>query len=132
MPYLPVPWARRDIMTAIDRLVVSADAKVLLARLEGMTVSIGQTIVAVGRQILSFAFEALKMFPNTAFGLVIGAVMAALIGSIAILGGILAPVLGPLLIACGIGVGAIADMRNDGLRTRINAFEANLKVAIDG
>lgn len=132
MDGLPADLALREIGTAIERLPVSADAKVILFRLSEVTVQVGNRLVAIGRQILSFVLDAVHRFPNTSFGLVISVVVTLLIGSVAILGGLLAPLIGPLLVALGVGMGALADIHNDALRHRILAFEARAKAAIDG
>ncbi|HEX8555879.1 MAG TPA: hypothetical protein VF695_14330 [Sphingomonas sp.] len=129
---LYTPLARRDLTIAIDRLTVSADAKVILTQLSDLSVTVGDKVIAIGRRILSFVLHAVKTYPNTSFGLVIGIVMTLLIGSMALIGGLLAPILGPLLMALGIGVGALADIRNSGLRDRIRLFELQVLAASGG
>lgn len=132
MEYLPAPMSRRDILIRIERLDVPADAKVLLARLVELTVAVGERLHAIGRQILSFVFEVVQVFPNTTFGLVIGAVLAVLVGSMALLGGLLGPIFGPLLIALGVGIGALEDIKHSALREQVAAFRARTEATLRG
>jgi len=120
---------RRQIILEIERLDASADAKLLLSKLAETSVAVGDRVIAIGRQILSFVFEAVKMFPMTSFGFLIGVVLSLLIGSVALIGGMLAALLGPLMVALGIGVGALSDIQSHGLRQKIALFEAQIRAA---
>lgn len=113
----------RALSGNIDRLELSADAKVLLARLLSTTATIAGHVVEIGRRILAFVLETVKLFPNTTFGVVIGSTMAVLVGSMAVLGAVLGPIVGPLLVALGLGAGAIFDMQDGALRARIAILE---------
>ncbi|WP_156355934.1 hypothetical protein [Sphingomonas sp. Leaf22] len=125
-----VPMAsKREILDRIERLTVSADAKVLLHQLAGVTMRVGNQLVEVGRCILSFVFEAVKLFPHIALGVVVGFTMWWLIGSAALLGALLGPILGPLLVAFGLGMGAIADVADGGLRSRVEDFAGSFDPA---
>ena len=115
--------SRRALLGNIERLELSADAKVLLARLLSTTATIAGRVVEIGRRILGFALEMVKLFPNTTFGVVIGCTMAVLVGSMAVLGAVLGPIVGPLLVALGLGVGAMVDMQDGALRARIALLE---------
>ena len=132
MEPLPAPWSRRRIVAEIERLDISADGKLVLAKLSETRIAIGSKVIAIGRQILSFVFEALRTFPMTTFGLLIGVVISLLIGSVALIGGLLAPLIGPLVIATGIGVGALADIQSHVLRQRVTMFEAQMRAATRG
>jgi len=118
----PLP-SRRALSGDIDRLELSADAKVMLARLLRTTATIAGRVIEIGRRILAFVLETVKMFPNTTFGIVIGCTMAVLVGSMAVLGAVLGPIVGPLLVALGLGTGAILDMQDGALRARIVLLE---------
>jgi hypothetical protein len=115
--------SRHALLDGIDRLEMGADAKVLLGRLLNTTATIAGRAVEIGRHILAFVLESVKMFPNTTFGVIIGATMAVLIGSMAVLGAVLGPMLGPLLVALGMGAGAVLDMQDGALRARIATLE---------
>jgi hypothetical protein len=118
---------RRVIVSALDRLDISADAKALLRDLADLTVTVGRQVLAVGRKIVAFALGLLKAFPNTLFGVTVGLIVASLIGSAAVIGTFLAPVLGPLLVAFGLTVGAIRDMVDGGLREAVAEFVEELR-----
>lgn len=108
-------------------MAASADAKALLAQLATVTVEVGGRLVEAGRRILSFALEMAKAFPNTLFGVVVAIIMSVLIASIPFLGGILGPLLAPILLAYGLGSGAITDMKEGALRRRVEALEAEFR-----
>lgn len=118
----------RDLLDAIDRLPISADAKALLGSLSGTTLRIGDAVVRIGQRILAFLMEAVQRFPNTAFGVLTGFVVSSLITSIPILGPVLGPLLTPLLLAFGLANGAIADIKDGALRTRVRKLEDDVRV----
>lgn len=97
----------------------SADAKALLRDLARITVRVGEVVVAIGRKVVDFAFELMKAFPNTVFGVIIGLIVAALVGSVPVLGALLAP----LAVAFGLAKGALEDVKNSGLRGRVADLE---------
>lgn len=125
---LPALPSQRDLFQRIDRLGLSADAKALLARLCAVTIEVGGRIVEVGRRILAFAFEMLKTFPNVTFGVIVALVMSMLIASIPLFGGLLGPLLTPLLLAIGLGVGALADLREGAMARRVQHLEAQFRM----
>ena len=53
--------------------------------------------------------------------------MSMLVGSVPVLGMVLGPLLGPLLIAFGLGMGAISDMREGAIGTRVRVLEAEFQ-----
>jgi len=113
------PRSKRQLLDHIDRLTISADAKAILANLVDAGTEIGGKLVYVGRRILDFALETMKLFPNTAFGLILAFVVATLIATVPLLGAILSPVLTPLLLAFGLASGAIADLRDAAISARV-------------
>ncbi|TNC74921.1 hypothetical protein [Rubellimicrobium roseum] len=119
---------RRDLSAALDRLPVSADAKALLHDLAKVTFTIGRQVLAIGRKIVAFALSLAKTFPNTIFGIILGVVVTMLVGSIPLVGALLASMVGPLLLAFGITMGAINDMRSGA----IGACVAELQDALRG
>ncbi len=119
--------SRTELHDRIDRLTVSADAKALLSQIVDVTALVGGKVVQVGRKIISFILETFKMFPNTAFGLIVGYVIATLIASIPFIGAVLGAFLGPLLIALGLLRGAIEDMKTAAIRQRVAALEAEFR-----
>lgn len=130
VPALP-DWSdlpsRRDILDRIDRLDVSADAKLLLAKIATTTMDVGGRIIAAGRRIVAFVFDLMKKFPNTAFGVIIALVVSSLVASIPLLGLVLGPLLAPLLLAFGLTAGAVQDLKDGALRARVADLEAEFR-----
>ena len=60
----------RKIDALIERMDITADAKALLRDLGRISITIGGTLVHIGRKILTLAVEICKRFPNTLFGIV--------------------------------------------------------------
>lgn len=118
---------RREITRQLDRLAVSADAKAFLRNLADLTVRIGRRVLAIGRKIVAFALALAKTLPNTLFGVILGVVVTMLIGTTPLIGGLLAPLVGPLLLAFGITMGAINDMQHEGLRASIGELQDMLR-----
>jgi hypothetical protein len=109
----------RAVLDRIDRLEMSADAKALLRDLARITIRVGEVVVAIGRKVVDFAFELIKAFPNTLFGVIVGLIVAALVASVPVIGAMLAPV----VVAFGIAKGALEDVKDSGLRGRVADLE---------
>lgn len=122
---LASPPSKRDLLASIDRLTISADAKALLNDLATITIEVAGKMVAAGRQILAFVLDMMKRFPNTAFGLIVALVISTLVAAIPLLGIVLGPLLAPLLLAFGIGAGALADLRSTEIRARVGQLETH-------
>lgn len=118
---------RRDLLDRIERLDVSADAKLVLANIATVTMEVGGRIVEAGRRIVAFAFELAKSFPNTIFGLIVALILSSLIASIPLLGGMLGALLAPLLLAYGLGSGAMQDLKDGALRRRVTELESEFR-----
>jgi hypothetical protein len=117
------PPTKARIRARIENLDVSADAKAILFDFIDTVVAVGGKVLAVGRQILAFIFDLCERFPNTAFGLIIATVISTLIAAIPGLGPYLAPILAPLLLALGLAGGAVADLKDAVIRSRILRLE---------
>lgn len=116
----------RILVDRIERMDISADAKALLRDLARITVRVGEVVVAIGRKVVDFAFELMKAFPNTVFGVIVGIIVAALVGSVPVLGAFLAP----LAVAFGLAKGAIEDVNNGGLRGRVSDLERLVSIVV--
>ena len=127
---LGLPPGRKELVGRIEQLPLSADAKAILRDIADVSVSVGGRLVAAGRQVIAFALELARQFPQTTFGLIVGLVLAGLIASIPLLGSLLGPLFGPLLIALGIAKGAIEDMRTNAMRDRVDQFERAMSMVI--
>jgi hypothetical protein len=120
--------SRREIHRRLEQLDISADAKSLVMKLVDVSVSIGQTILSIGRKILTAILSLSKEYPNTTFGLVAGSVVSALVASIPLIGALISPILTPLFLAFGIASGAMNDMRERGLIARLRQVESQFSV----
>jgi len=116
------PPTERDLSRRISRLDASADVKALLSDLARITVKVGDRVLALGRMILDLAFALARTFPNTIFAVLVAVVLTMLIGAIPIVGPLLGAVAGPLLLALGLGVGAVLDMAAGDLGGQVRGF----------
>lgn len=129
-PFRDVP-SKNDLRMRIDRLDASADAKALLNDLLDVAMEVGGRVVAAGRQILVFIFDMVKRYPNTAFGMIVALVVSSLISSIPLFGAVLGPLLAPLLLAFGLVAGALADLKDGPMRSRVAMLEEHFANVID-
>jgi hypothetical protein len=111
----------------LDRLAISADAKALLRDLARLSLKVGEAALNVGRRIVGFILDLARRFPNTAFGVIVGVVITLLIAAVPFIGPFLAGFLGPLMIAFGIAVGALRDMGDAELRSRVSILEGEFR-----
>ncbi|MEW4447608.1 hypothetical protein [Qipengyuania sp. JC766] len=123
--------SRRELGNQLDNLVIPADAKVLLNDLLGLTVNVAGRVVDVGRSILTFLLDLMKRYPGTALGALVGLTVTILIGSIPVLGVILAPLVGPLLSAFMITAGALSDLHHSAVERQITLYSAKLDAALE-
>ncbi|MBC7737358.1 MAG: hypothetical protein H7245_09115 [Candidatus Saccharibacteria bacterium] len=118
----------RKIKSSLERLNCSADTKALLMDLAQITFKVGEKIISVGRKVISFALDLVQRFPNTTFGLVVGLTLSVLVSSIPLLGLVLGPLLTPLFLAFGLSMGALADFKDIGVRSRISELEQKFAI----
>ena len=110
----------RKLISLIERTNLSADMKALLADVAKITIKVGTKVLAIGRKILSFVLDLVRAFPTVTLGVLAALVITALIGAIPLFGGFLATALGSLLLALGIGAGALHDFLSPNLSERID------------
>lgn len=107
-------FTRDDQLKAhIERIPVSAEAKVMLFKLSKFTISLGDTTVRVGKKILEIVMMLADKYKSAAFGLIIACILTLLIASIPLLGPPLASILFPLLALFGIAKGVWEDLKRD-------------------
>ena len=92
----------------------------------GLTVKVGQTVLNIGRKILSVAFDIIQKFPKTTFGVVIAFIVTALVATVPVVGGVLVSFIGPLLVACGLTIGALEDMKDASWTLPVTKLEQQL------
>ena len=114
---------KREIIAWLNRQNLSADAKAFLLDIAALTAKVGQTILNIGRKILTFIAEAVAAYPSTTFGIVVGAVIALLIAAVPFVGPVLASIFGPLIMALGVARGAINDFQTQVANDRLDRIE---------
>lgn len=118
----------RKLVELIERTSLSADVKAILRDVARVTVRVGSKVLAIGRKILAFVFDLIKVFPTVTLGIIAALVLTSLIAAIPLFGGLLSAMLGTLLLALGIAGGALNDFLSDSLKDRIdvlvNSFSA--------
>ena len=77
------------IKSYIEKLPVSAEIKAVLFKLTKFTIKVGQTLIKIGKKVLEIVVMLASKYKHATVGLIIGALLAFLIGAI--------PLLGPLL-----------------------------------
>lgn len=118
---------RAAIKRRIERLDAPADIKLLLEKLLDTTLAVGGKIIQVGSKILEVIFDFARTFPHVALGVAAALVISYLVNSIPILGPVLSPFVTPILLIVGIGYGALNDMMDLSMRTRMASVEAQLR-----
>lgn len=116
----------RKVSALIERTNLSADTKALLNDLTKITVRVGSKVLAIGRKILTFALDLVRLFPTVTLGAIVALVLTALIGAIPLLGGVLASMLGSLLLLIGVGAGALNDFLSPNLNERIEKLVSSM------
>ena len=120
---------KAHLRARIDRLDVSADAKALLNDLLEVVIEVGGRLISAGQRIVAFVFDMMRRFPNTAFGVIVALVLSSLIASIPLLGVVLGPLLTPLLLAFGLAAGALVDLQEAAIQSRISKLEQHFAAA---
>lgn len=113
----------QDIRNRIEALSISADAKAILIDVADTSIDVGGKIIQAGRKILSFIFDLARRFPNTTFAAIAAYVFTALLASVPLLGPVLAAIIGPLVLALGIGAGALTDLKERAFIARVERLE---------
>lgn len=104
---------KREINRMIDNLDISADAKAMIKSIVDKVIKVGDVVLRIGKRIVEIAFDIVKRFPYASIGLAVGVILSVLIDSIPIIGAILGSFLLPVLMAFGLGVGFMKDMRGN-------------------
>lgn len=129
---LAIDWSnlpsRRDLLRRLDQLDISPEGKVVLADLADRTVLVGERVLEIGRSILAFALECFRQFPYLTFCSMVCLLISAVIAGIPLLGWVLEPIFGPLLLSAGLAIGALTELRDGHMQERfdilINEFKA--------
>jgi len=112
----------------LDAMAISADAKSVLFTIAKTTISVGTTILKIGRKILDIITTILGDYPMASTGMVFGAIFGYLVSSVPIIGFVFGPFIGTLAIAFGFAAGAMQDLGNKALERRILSSVATFDV----
>lgn len=106
----------------LDNLPVSADIKALLGKLLDLSAKVGEASLRIGRKVLQFTLEMLRLFPHVGFIVLLTLVISTLVSLVPIVGGLLAAVLTPLGLLLGVTWGAYQDATSPELAARVTRF----------
>ena len=124
-------WAdlpsRRELHRRIDNLSLSAEHKLALTRMSDLTAKVGDQVIDIGRRIVAFAFELVRHFPSLTFTVILALVVNALLASVPLLGPLLQPLFGPLVLAAGVALGGLAELYEGDMRGRIEGLSAEFQ-----
>lgn len=112
------------IKSYIEQMSVSAEIKAILFKLSEFTISVGTTIVKMGKKILEMVMMLVSKYQHAAFGLLLGALLASLIAAVPLVGPPLAAFLQPLLMLFGLGKGLWEDLKKDSPQIAVAVTEA--------
>lgn len=126
-----VDWTKlptkREIQSQLNRINLPADAKAALFRISDATYRVENRVIDIGRRILAFVLELFKHFPNLTVAVLAALVISALVSSVAVLGSVLGALLGPLIVAAGVGIGTLAEMREGRLAESVDWLSRELE-----
>jgi hypothetical protein len=102
-----------QIKDMIERLPLnlSAETKLIIYNVLQFSVQVGNEVVRLGKKVVEMALMLSNRYPNATFGLIIAAILTALIAMLPIIGPALAALLGPLLAILGVAGGFLKDLR---------------------
>ena len=125
---VPYDWAelpsRRKLHRRIDNLALPAEHKLALTRMTDLTARMGDRVIEIGRSVVSFSFELVRHFPGLTFAVLLALVVNALLVGVPLLGPLLQPLFGPILLAAGVTIGGLADLREGDMRGRVESLVA--------
>ena len=116
-------FTKAQVGKLIDNLNIEADVKLTLYSIFGKSIEVvtaaGKIVIWIGRKILDVVLFLLREFPNAAFGVIFGIVVAYLIGLIPIIGFLFGHLIGTLLAAFGLIQGTAQDLREKDIERRV-------------
>jgi hypothetical protein len=101
------------IRSYIESLSVSAEVKVMLFKLQDFTVDLGGKVIKFGKKVIEIAIMLASKYKMATFGLILGALLTFLIGTIPIIGDALSGFLGTWIMLLGFLKGLWEDLKKD-------------------
>ncbi len=112
-------FSDEEIRRQIARLNISADAKSILYKLAKTTIQAGEFVIRIGRKILDVACFLLREYPNTTFGMILGAILGSLVTSVPVIGFLIGPPTMALGMTTGAFMGLLEDIKDKSLKRNI-------------
>ena len=110
----------QKIANWIDNMPTNGEIKALIHKLKEFAIKISDKVVKVGYKIIEIIINFVKLYPNTAIGVIIGAVLSLIISTIPLLGILLLPIVKPLLLALGIAMGYWQDFKEKKIKSELS------------
>ncbi|MBQ3825150.1 MAG: hypothetical protein II811_03330 [Spirochaetaceae bacterium] len=98
-----------DLEDFLARITLDKKIKDFLTAIKDVAVTVGKTIVKIGKFVLNLVFELAETFPATVKGAVVGASIGFLLSTIPLIGWIL----GPIAISTFAFVGSVVGLADD-------------------
>jgi hypothetical protein len=112
------------VRSYIEQLSVSAETKLLLMKIAEFSISVGNTVIKMGKKILEMVIMLASKYKHAAFGMLLGALLASLIAAVPFLGPPLAAFLQPLLMLIGLGKGLWEDLKKESPNIAVSIQDA--------
>ncbi|WP_375699358.1 hypothetical protein [Pseudophaeobacter sp. TrK17] len=122
----------RKMTAYINKPDVSADFKAVLCGLVKVNWSVGSTVVVIGHKIPSVALEIVTTFSGTLFGVAVASIVTLIIGTILFAGPLFAAFVGPIMLATGLTMGDLSELRSSAWSTNVTALKEQLAAVNTG
>ncbi|MEI6313320.1 MAG: hypothetical protein WCO89_00510 [Syntrophus sp. (in: bacteria)] len=102
--------SREDLVAQLRRLHLTREEKAALNEMSRKTIVVGGKVVQLGLWLMETVINIARRFPCTCAGAVVGLAIFFLIGSIPLIGPLLAVVAGPIIALITVGMGLMQDL----------------------
>ena len=110
----------KQLANWIDNLSTNGEVKALIHKLKEFAVKLSDKVINIGYKIIEIIINFAKLYPNTAIGVIIGAILSLIISTIPFLGILLLPIVKPLFLALGIALGYWQDFKEKKIKTELS------------
>ncbi|WP_143711452.1 hypothetical protein [Magnetococcus marinus] len=105
----------KQIKNSLEKLPIPAEAKAFMFKFAKCSITVGSTVINIGKKILETVLTLTGKYPHSTFGLIFAALLTFLISVIPGIGPILSSFLGPVLMLFGLGRGVWEDLKKDNI-----------------
>ena len=96
----------------LERLPVSAEVKAILFNLAKFTIRAGETIILLGKRLVEVGLTLANKYPNATMGVIVAALLSALIALVPVIGPAIVSFLAPLMMLYGLVDGFLTDFKS--------------------